>query len=401
MALGLCAQLITMACGSPSITIDAPADGAPVFGAVRLVATLSGGGSDAVSFYLDDLSTSIGIATEDSAGDYALTWFSPTTSNGAHTIIATAEVGGDMIEARAAIDVTNLTRAQTIPGDAVKMTPADDAHPPILEPAFAALFEECVPLAGPVNSAGAEDSPYITADGNELYTFFTPDASVPPELQLVDGVTGIYRSVREGTTWSEPKRVWLNHHDDPSLDGCTTVFGDELWFCTARAGVERAIDIYVAHRDGDNWVDWASAGSRLNVELMVGELHIAGGGDSIYYHSERAGGYGGIDIWNTSRTDGEWSNASNIAAVNTEFSDGWPWLNASGDELWLTTGPAAPEIWRSQRVAGQWQAPEKVVAPFAGEATFDASGNLYFTHHFWDDVNEAIIEADIYVCARK
>jgi hypothetical protein len=395
-----CALFMTMACGSPAITIDVPDDSEPLFGAVRLSAAISGGDSDTVTFYLDDTGTSIGVATEDSAGDHSLTWFSTATNNGAHTIIATAEVDGDMLEVSVAIDVANLSRAETIPTDAVKMTPADDAHPPILEPTFAALFEDCVPLAGPVNSAGAEDSPYITADGQELYTFFTPDASVPPELQLVDGVTGIYRSVRDGAGWSEPERVWLNHHDDPSLDGCTTVFGDELWFCTARAGVERSIDIYVAHRDGDDWVDWASAGSRLNVELLVGELHLADGGDSIYYHSERAGSQG-MDIWHSARSGGEWGDAVNLTAVNSEYSDGWPWLNPSADELWLTTGPAAPEIWRALKVADEWQAPDKVVAPFAGEATFDTAGNLYFTHHFWDDENQAIIEADIYVCMRK
>ncbi len=397
----LSALLMTMACGSPGISIDVPDGDDPLFGAVLLSAALSGGDSDAVSFYLDDLTSSIGVAAGGSAGDYSLTWFSTTTSNGAHTIIATAEVDGEQLEASVAIEVANLTRAETIPGDAVKMTPADDAHPPILEPTFAALFEDCVPLTGPVNSAGAEDSPYITADGQELYTFFTPDASIPPELQLVDGVTGIYRSVRAGSNWSEPERVWLNHHGDPSLDGCTTVFGDELWFCTARAGVERAIDIYVAHRDGEHWVDWASAGSRLNVELLVGELHIGDGGDSIYYHSERPGSVGDLDIWRTSRAGGEWGDAVNLTAVNSEHSDGWPWLSASGDEIWFTTGPAAPEIWRAVKVAGDWQAPEKVVAPFAGEPTFDAGGNLYFTHHFWDDSSQSIIEADIYVCARK
>lgn len=54
--------------------------------------------------------------------------------------------------------------------------------------------------------------------------------------------------------------------------------------------MQRSIDIYVAHRDGDHWVDWASAGDRVNLDLEMGELHITDGGDTIYYHSERAGG---------------------------------------------------------------------------------------------------------------
>jgi len=401
VALGLVGFLA--GCGSPGLEITAPTDGDTVFGAVRLAAAISSADGDTVAFYLDgtDVSQRLGDATGGQADGYSLTWFSTDTGNGAHTIYARADAGGESLEASIEIDVDNPTRAGAIPAGAVKMTPATDAHPPILEPAFTAVFEDCAPLGAPVSTAGAEDSPYITADGQELYTFFTPDASVPPQEQLFDRVTGIYRSVRDGAGWSEPERVWLSHHDDPALDGCETVFGDQLWFCTVRAGVEREIDIYVAHRDGEHWVGWESAGHRLNVELEVGELHVADAGNSIYYHSQRAGGAGDADIWVTHLEGGEWSDPVNVSAVNTEHTDGWPWVSADSQELWFTTGPAAPEIWRSVAVGGEWQAPEKVVGPFAGEPTFDEAGNLYFTHHFWDDATDSIIEADIYMCARK
>ena len=48
-----------------------------------------------------------------------------------------------------------------------------------------------------------------------------------------------------------------------------------------------------------------------------------------------------------------------------------------------------------------WQAPEKVLGPFAGEPTLDDSGDLYFVHHFWDDPTDSMLEADIYVARRK
>lgn len=386
----------------PRIAITAPANSADVFGAVRVTATISNGSAASLLFYLDDAVTAnlIGEATADTDGRFAVTWFTTSAANGAHDLIASAEVDGEVVQGSRSVVVGNTTRADSIPGSAVKITPSTDQHPPSVEAAFTAMFEDCVPLPGPINTAGAEDAPYITADGQELYFFFTPDAGVPPNEQLVDGVTGIYRSVRDGAGWGEPERVWLNYYDDPALDGCETIYGDELWFCTARAGVERSIDIYVARREGDHWVEWASAGSRLNLELELGEMHVADGGNSIYYHSERAGGQGGIDIWVTRLVNGQWSDPVNLAAVNTQYTDGWPWVSEDEQELWYTSGPAAPELWRSVN-SGGWQAPEKVVGSFAGESTFDADGNLYFTHHFWDDATSSIIEADIYVCARK
>jgi len=405
-ALGVITGVLGCGGGSPDparIRITAPVADAALFGAVQVTATVDGGAAATVRFYVDaaDASGLIGEVGDDGSGGFSVPWFSADAGNGAHQLIAIATVDGDTIEDAVAVTVANQTRAGAIPSTAVKQTPQTDAHPPVLEPAFTAMFEDCVPLPGPVNTAGAEDSPYITEDGQELYLFFTPDASVPPNLQLVDGVTGVYRSRRDGSGWGEPERVWLSYHDDPALDGCETVHGDDLWFCTARAGVQREIDIYVAHRDGDHWIDWASAGDRLNLELEVGELHVADGGDSIYYHSQRSGGQGGIDLWVTRLESGAWSDAENLTTVNGPYTDGWPWVSPDGQELWFTSGPAAPELWRSIDGGGGWQAPEKVVSPFAGEATFDADGNLYFTHHFWDDADNSIIEADIYFCQRK
>ena len=42
-----------------------------------------------------------------------------------------------------------------------------------------------------------------------------------------------------------------------------------------------------------------------------------------------------------------------------------------------------------------WQEPELILSQFAGEASLDRDGNLYFTHHFFH--NGEMIEADIYV----
>ena len=47
------------------------------------------------------------------------------------------------------------TRLETIPSEAVKMTSDEDAWPPVSAPGWS----QPVPLDGPVNTAGGEDSP--------------------------------------------------------------------------------------------------------------------------------------------------------------------------------------------------------------------------------------------------
>ncbi len=84
-----------------------------------------------------------------------------------------------------------VDRETKIPPNAVKMSPETDEHPPLV---YTSDYEVPVPMPGAVNTAGAEDSPFITSDGNTLYFFFTPDVSVPVEKRILDGVTGIYMS---------------------------------------------------------------------------------------------------------------------------------------------------------------------------------------------------------------
>jgi hypothetical protein len=70
------------------------------------------------------------------------------------------------------------SRESRIPSDAIKVSPVDDSSPPVL---YSNEYEVPVPLSGMINTAGAEVSPFIAADRNELYFFFTPDVRVPTE----------------------------------------------------------------------------------------------------------------------------------------------------------------------------------------------------------------------------
>ncbi len=391
----LAAASIT-ACGgggdAPILGWLSPLPGANVAGAVRLRI----GGDRTATLYVDTVSPAGEIAVVAPGED--VPWFSPDVANGAHTLIARA---GDQ-EARVDVTVANTAYPDTVPPGAVKVTPATDQHPPLLEPAFQAMFEDPVPLGAPINLAGAEDSPYITADGQNLYFWYTPDPQVPVQDQLVDGATGIYWSMWNGSQWSTPRRVFLNYHDELALDGCETVYGNTMWFCSVRAGNSREIDVWTAEFDGTHWVDWSNAGARLNLEIGLGELHVSNGGNTITYHSDLpAGGVGAMDIWTTTHDGTDWGDPVNLTPVNTTINEGWPWVSEDQTEMYFTTGAGAPEIWRSVKVGGVWQAPEKVLGPFAGEPTLDDSGDLYFVHHFWDDATNSMLEADIYVARRK
>ena len=290
----------------------------------------------------------------------------------------------------------NRTRAEAIPEGAQKVLPTTDDHPPLLH---SSLWFEPVPLEGPLNTAGAEDSPFILPDGNTLYFFFTPDVSKTPQEQLLDQVTGIWSSNWNGSGWSEPERVWLQDKGKLALDGAAFVQGNSMWFASAREGFT-GVNLFTAQFQNGKWKDWRYAGDRLNKDFQVGEMHISADGKEMYFHSNRTGGMGGLDIWVMKYLNGEWQIPSNLAMVNSDGNEGWPFVSQDGNELWFTrTYQGSPAIYRSLMIEGNWSAPELIISSFAGEPTLDVQGNLYFVHHFFK--NDVMIEADIYVAYKK
>jgi len=288
------------------------------------------------------------------------------------------------------IVVNQVERETKIPANALKMIPETDDHPPIV---YSSDYKQPVPIPGAVNTAGAEDSPFILPDGNTLYFFFTPDVNVPVEKQILDGVTGIYVSKKVNGEWGRPDRIILQDSGKIAGDGCEFVMGDTMWFCSVREGYS-GIHWFTAEFNDGMWQNWKIAD--FDPGYQVGELHIAREGSELYFGSERAGGKGKLDIWVSKKIDGSWQEPINIAAVNTPDSEGWPAISINGNELWFTRNYG---IWRSVKVNVEWQEASLVVAPLAGEPSMDEAGNLYFVHHFYQE--DRMIEADLYVAYRK
>ncbi|MBM3122963.1 MAG: hypothetical protein FJZ97_12385 [Chloroflexi bacterium] len=288
------------------------------------------------------------------------------------------------------------TRLGAISAEAVKQVPEADAYAPILH---SAEWSDPVPLPAPINTAGAEDSPFFAPDGR-LYFFFTPSLAQPPELQLTDGVTGIYAASAEGVGWGEPARVTLQDPGRLALDGCAFVDASRLWFCTAREGLE-GIHWFTAKDVDGRWAEWELADALLPQDGQVGELHFSADGQTLVFHSDRPQGAGGRDVWMATRqAGGSWSPSVNLADVNTEADEGWPYLSPDGQELWFTrTYRGSPCVFRALRRGDRWSEPELIVERFAGEPALDAAGNLYFVHHYLRD--GVLIEADIYVALRR
>jgi hypothetical protein len=270
------------------------------------------------------------------------------------------------------------------------MNPEIDKIPPQLH---SDEYQDPVPLPYPVNTRGEEDSAFIMPDGNTLYVWFTPNNRMDVLEQSQDMVTGIYKFEKNVAGWSSPERVWLVEPGKPHLDGCGFFQGNKVWICGAREGYTGMHWFTSEFKDGN----WSVAELMdFNPEYEIGELHISKDGSLLYFHSSRPGGKGKLDIWISRNVNGEWQPPENLVNVNSEDDEGWPALSPDENELWISKNYG---LWRSMKVDGAWQTPELIISSLAGEATIDSQGNVYFTHHYYDD--DKMIEADIYVAYKK
>jgi hypothetical protein len=281
-----------------------------------------------------------------------------------------------------------VDRESTIPSDAIKITPETDANP---VKSLTAEYSDPVPVLYPISTAGAEDSPFIMPDGNTIYFFFTPDVRIPAEKQVIDSVTGIYVSHKQGDSWTKPERVVLQDNGKLSLDGCFFAKDNYALFCSAREGYT-GIHWFSAEYVDNIWQNWENADDVVRTaEYNTGELHIFN--DELYFHAKNSDGNN--DLWISKKVNGEWSQPENVAAMNTASDEGYPALNPQGTELWFSRDYA---VWRSKKVNEQWQQPERMFSPLAGEPSIDTQGNVYFVHHYFS--NNVMIEADIYVASK-
>jgi hypothetical protein len=148
-------------------------------------------------------------------------------------------------------------------------------------------------------------------------------------------------------------------------------------------------------------------GKPINGDYRLGELSITSDGSDLYFASNRAGGFGGYDLWVSHKTADGWGEPINLSpAVNTVNDENRPFITEDGQELWFDgpsqNGTIGPAVFRSQRQPdGTWGIIEEVVSSFAGEPVLTGDGKtLYFVHAYFSQNLDQMFEADIYVSHR-
>lgn len=202
-----------------------------------------------------------------------------------------------------------------------------------------------VEKAKPFNSKYSDFSPaYAGTSYDQVY--FTSLRSDKKKRKL-NRITGqgnasIFMTKLDGKgVWTKPEKMEepiTSAFDDGtpnmSFDGKTMYFTR----CPYVNTQPNTAQVFEVQRSGGRW------GEPVQVmpggdSLMVAHPAISPDGNTLYFVSDRPGGFGGKDLYKSVKIDGQWSSAENLgSAVNTPGDEMYPYVRSDGTLFFASDG---------------------------------------------------------------
>jgi len=195
------------------------------------------------------------------------------------------------------------------------------------------------PLAFQITNMGSQ----INSQADEYFPMLTADkTSILFTRQEKKHLEYIFSSEQASGTWTLATPIPGEVNTDQYSEGahCISPDGKYLFFtgCNKPQGYG-SCDIYVAYWDGKAWGKPYNLAAPINSGAWEAQPAISPDGRTLYFVSNRKGGYGGNDIWySTLQADGKWSAPKNMGPlINTAFDESTPFIHADNETLYFAS----------------------------------------------------------------
>jgi flagellar motor protein MotB len=234
------------------------------------------------------------------------------------------------------------------------------------------VTKDPVSLPAPINSTQSDYLPMLDATGNKLYFTSKRLGGFSKEIEgAKEGDEDLYFTVRVNGKWSDPQLLPppLNGIGNEgaasfSADGQSMIFGA----CGRDDGVG-GCDLYFSSLEGDKWSKPQNLGNVVNSEDWDAHSTLSADGTKIIFSSNRAGGYGGEDLYIVERNPfGEWGVPSNLGpTINTPLTELSPFFSQDAKTLYFASnghpGFGETDIFKSVLENGKWSTPVNLGRP--------------------------------------
>lgn len=207
-----------------------------------------------------------------------------------------------------------------------------------------------------VNSDFSEYLPSLTADGKTMV--FTRKIFNENEDLFI-----CYKS--DDGFWSVPES--LSEINTPLNEGAPSISqdGNTLIFvsCDRMEGFG-GCDLYISNKKNNKWSIPVNLGEKINTPAYETQPCISENGNLIFFCSNRVGGYGGRDLWMSSKnSNNSWRKPVNLGpTINTPNNEECPFLHQDGVTLFFSSdghpGMGNKDIFYSKYIGtNSWSSP--------------------------------------------
>ena len=232
-----------------------------------------------------------------------------------------------------------------------------------------------------INTSFIEARPTVSADGCTMYFMSSRPGGY--------GTYDIYVATRQSRDgeWGPAANLGPTvNTTSAEVTGCISTDGLSLYFTSDRPGGYGGNDLWVATRDTTSapWDTPVNLGPTVNTADYELQPSISADGLSLYFGSHRPGGYGSWDLWVTTRatTSAPWGTPVNLGpTVNGPQADMWPDISPDGLLLFFDSGPndgSGPDdlyVTRRASLSDPWQTPVNL-GPSVNTSADDFAANV-------------------------
>jgi outer membrane protein OmpA-like peptidoglycan-associated protein/tetratricopeptide (TPR) repeat protein len=333
---------------------------------------------DADPNYLDAVLQLAGIYEKSRAYDKAIAYFARAVQIDsvyalpAYFLYAQAEAGAGHFQ-QALQRIGRYLSRKDLPEDARARGVAWQAHFAFgLQSQQARIPFQPVNLGDSINTADAEYLPSMPIHGDTL--IFTRQQS---------GKEDFFISRRLDDHWSQARSIGPPVNSSLN-EGAQSISQDGriLFYAIGdRPGGLGRFDIYYAVRQADHWSEPRNVGPPVNSPFWDTQPCLSPDNQSLYFVSDRPGGYGGSDIYVSHlQPDGRWGRPVNLGdSVNTPGDESSPFIHADNMTLYFASngwpGVGNSDLYYTRRALdGHWETPHNLGYPIN---TIDHEGSLF------------------------
>src|SRR5665213_2692441 len=196
-------------------------------------------------------------------------------------------------------------------------------------------------LAHPVPFKPLNMGPQINTGDDEYLPVATADESMLIFTRKIDNNEDFYKSIKVNGKWQKATYLSDQINTPEYNEGAQSISqdGKYLFFtgCNRPDGLGRC-DIYISQKKGDDWSKPFDLAPPINTPGWESQPSISADGRTLYFVSNRKGGYGGYDIWKSTLTSNGWGEPENLGPnINTSFDEQSPFIHPDDSTLYFSS----------------------------------------------------------------